>query len=166
MCVERMWRAHDLKPSYDVVIIGAGVHGLAIAYYLGQRGIANVAVLDKGYLGGGASGRNTAIIRLDRAVLEVAFNWNEVRVSLPDEPYVAGGPVVHALKPDAAQDYLTELADQMQDWIDAIREGRPPFVDPRSVVPSIELMETCYRRRQPLVFPWDCPEVSRTPVLQ
>jgi sarcosine oxidase subunit beta len=60
---ERMWRTHDLKPVYDVVIIGAGVHGLAIAYYLGKLGITNVAVLDKGYLGGGASGRNTAIIR-------------------------------------------------------------------------------------------------------
>jgi sarcosine oxidase subunit beta len=63
MPVERMWRSHDLKASYDVVIIGAGVHGLAIAYYLGKRGITNVAVLDKGYLGGGASGRNTAIVR-------------------------------------------------------------------------------------------------------
>src|SRR3954447_25875371 len=63
MSVERMWRTHDLRPAYDVVIIGAGVHGLAIAYYLGKRGITNVAVLDKGYLGGGASGRNTAIIR-------------------------------------------------------------------------------------------------------
>src|SRR3989442_7004539 len=63
MAVERMWRTHDLKRQYDVVIIGAGVHGLAIAYYLGKRGITNVAVLDKGYLGGGASGRNTAIIR-------------------------------------------------------------------------------------------------------
>src|ERR1700687_387635 len=63
MPVERMWRTHELKPVYDVVIIGAGVHGLAIAYYLGKRGITNVAVLDKGYIGGGASGRNTAIIR-------------------------------------------------------------------------------------------------------
>jgi sarcosine oxidase subunit beta len=63
MPVERMWRTHELKPVYDVVIIGAGVHGLAIAYYLGKRGITNVAVLDKSYIGGGASGRNTAIIR-------------------------------------------------------------------------------------------------------
>jgi len=63
MPVERMWRIHELKPVYDLVIIGAGVHGLAIAYYLGKRGITNVAVLDKGYIGGGASGRNTAIIR-------------------------------------------------------------------------------------------------------
>ena len=61
---ERMWRARDLKPSYDVVIVGAGVHGLATAYCLGsQHGIRSVALLEKGYLGSGNSGRNTAIIR-------------------------------------------------------------------------------------------------------
>ncbi len=54
----------DLKSSYDVVIIGAGGHGLAIAYYLArEHGITDVAVLDKGYLGGGNTARNTAIIR-------------------------------------------------------------------------------------------------------
>jgi sarcosine oxidase subunit beta len=59
-----MWRRHDLKPSYDAVIIGGGVHGLAAAYYLAaNHGISNVAVLDKGYIGGGGSGRNTAILR-------------------------------------------------------------------------------------------------------
>jgi sarcosine oxidase subunit beta len=74
MPAERMWRSHELKKSYDVVIIGAGVHGLAIAYYLGKRGITNVAVLDKGYLGGGASGRNTAILRSNYRTPEgVAF---------------------------------------------------------------------------------------------
>src|SRR3984885_1264787 len=60
----RMWRHHDLRPSYDVVIVGAGVHGLAAAYYLGkEHGVRKVAVLDKSYLGAGASGRNTAILR-------------------------------------------------------------------------------------------------------
>ncbi|WP_245645484.1 sarcosine oxidase subunit beta family protein [Pseudonocardia acaciae] len=60
----RAWRAHELKDSYDVVIVGGGVHGLACAYYLAaNHGITNVAVLDKGYLGGGGSGRNTAILR-------------------------------------------------------------------------------------------------------
>ena len=59
-----MWRAHDLQSSYDVVIIGAGVHGLATAYYLGKlHGIRRVALLEKSYLGAGSSGRNTAIIR-------------------------------------------------------------------------------------------------------
>jgi sarcosine oxidase subunit beta len=77
----RMWHSHDLKKSYDVVIIGAGVHGLAIAYYLGKRGITNVAVLDKGYLGGGASGRNTAIIRSNYRTPEgVAFYDESVKL--------------------------------------------------------------------------------------
>jgi len=61
---DRMWRTRDLKPGYDVVIVGAGVHGLATAYYLGsQHNIRRVALLEKGYLGSGNSGRNTAIIR-------------------------------------------------------------------------------------------------------
>jgi len=59
-----VWRRHELKAAYDVVIVGAGVHGLATAYYLAaNHGITDVAVLDTGYLGGGGSGRNTAIVR-------------------------------------------------------------------------------------------------------
>ena len=54
----------ELRPSYDVAIIGGGGHGLAAAYYLAARhGVRNVAVFDKGWLGGGNTGRNTAIIR-------------------------------------------------------------------------------------------------------
>jgi sarcosine oxidase, subunit beta len=61
---ERMWQQRALKSRYDVVIVGAGVHGLATAYYLGsQQGVRSVALLDRGYLGNGSSGRNTAIIR-------------------------------------------------------------------------------------------------------
>lgn len=79
---ERMWRRHDLKPAYDAVIIGAGVHGLAISYYLARdHGITNIAVLDKGYLGGGASGRNTAIIRSNyRTPQGVAFYDESVKL--------------------------------------------------------------------------------------
>jgi sarcosine oxidase subunit beta len=60
-----MFTQHErLRPSYDVVIIGAGGHGLAAAYYLARdHGIRDIAVLDKGYLGGGNTGRNTTIIR-------------------------------------------------------------------------------------------------------
>ncbi len=54
----------DLKKAYDVVIIGAGGHGVATAYYLAKyHGITHVAVLEKGYLGGGNTARNTAVIR-------------------------------------------------------------------------------------------------------
>jgi sarcosine oxidase subunit beta len=58
-----MWGKHPLKDRYDVVIVGAGVHGLSTAYYLGKMGVKSVAVLDRGYIGGGASARSTAIIR-------------------------------------------------------------------------------------------------------
>ena len=54
----------ELKPRYDVVIIGGGGHGLATAYYLAKdHGITDVAVIEQGYIGGGNTGRNTAIIR-------------------------------------------------------------------------------------------------------
>lgn len=60
----RMWRPRpELKDSYDVVIVGGGSHGLATAYYLKQHGITNVAVLEKSYIGSGAAGRNTTILR-------------------------------------------------------------------------------------------------------
>ena len=61
---EQAWRSPDPKPEYDVIIIGGGGHGLATAYYLArEHGITNVAVLEKGWIGGGNTGRNTTIIR-------------------------------------------------------------------------------------------------------
>ena len=61
----RMWRpSPELKNSYDVVIIGGGSHGLATAYYLARStAITNVGVLEKSYIGSGAAGRNTTILR-------------------------------------------------------------------------------------------------------
>ncbi|WP_227284469.1 sarcosine oxidase subunit beta family protein [Boseongicola sp. H5] len=59
-----VWRDPEPKPAYDIVIIGGGGHGLATAYYLArEHGLGNIAVLEKGYLGGGNVGRNTTIVR-------------------------------------------------------------------------------------------------------
>ena len=59
-----VWRSPEPKPSYDIVIVGGGGHGLATAYYLAKNHrIRNVAVLERGWLGGGNTGRNTTIVR-------------------------------------------------------------------------------------------------------
>lgn len=61
---KQAWRSPEAKPNYDVIIIGGGGHGLATAYYLArEHGIRRVAVLERGWLGGGNTGRNTTAIR-------------------------------------------------------------------------------------------------------
>src|SRR3712207_9218413 len=58
------WPDAEPKAEYDVVIVGAGGHGLGTAYYLAkEHGLSRGAVIDKGWLGGGKTGRNTTIIR-------------------------------------------------------------------------------------------------------
>jgi len=74
--------APDLKPAYDVVIIGAGGHGLAAAYYLATRhGVKNIAVIEKGWLAGGNTARNTTIVRSNYLTPEgVAFYKESVEL--------------------------------------------------------------------------------------
>ncbi len=81
---ERAWRSPTPKAEYDVVIVGAGGHGLATAYYLAKNHeITNVAVLEKGWIGGGNTGRNTTIIRSNylqdesAAIFELSRNLYE-----------------------------------------------------------------------------------------
>ena len=60
----KAWRSPEPKPMYDVIIVGGGGHGLATAYYLAkEHNITNVAIVEKGWIGGGNTGRNTTIIR-------------------------------------------------------------------------------------------------------
>ena len=60
----RQWRDPEPKSNYDVIIIGGGLHGLATAFYLAKNhNIKNIAVLEKGWIGGGNAGRNTTIVR-------------------------------------------------------------------------------------------------------
>src|SRR6267142_6693869 len=71
---QEAWRSPPPKPSYSVVIVGGGGHGLATAYYLAkEHGITNVAVIEKGWLGGGNTARNTTIIRSNYLWDESAF---------------------------------------------------------------------------------------------
>jgi len=64
----RQWRDPELKPAYDIIVVGGGLHGLAAAYYLAKNhGLKNIAVLEKGWLGGGNGGRNTTIVRSNYA---------------------------------------------------------------------------------------------------
>ncbi|SON53619.1 Sarcosine oxidase subunit beta [Hartmannibacter diazotrophicus] len=73
----RQWRTPEPKASYDVIIVGAGGHGLATAYYLATvHGITNVAVIEKGWLGGGNTGRNTTIVRSNYLFDESAGLYN------------------------------------------------------------------------------------------
>ena len=58
------WRNPEIKKEYDAIIVGGGGHGLTTAYYLAKNhGIKNIAVVEKGWIGGGNTGRNTTIIR-------------------------------------------------------------------------------------------------------
>jgi len=94
------WRQAELKPEYEVVIVGGGGQGLATAYYLAKNhGLKNIAVLEKGWIGGGNTGRNTSIMRSNylfeestqfydfslklygqHGVLNLAYNRNEMRL--------------------------------------------------------------------------------------
>ena len=93
------WPSDQPKRHYDVVIVGAGGHGLATAYYLATRhGITNVCVLDKGYIGSGNSGRNTTIIRANYGLPEsIRFYAHSQRLygTLEDE---TGCWIMHAPK--------------------------------------------------------------------
>ncbi len=82
--VRRMWRPRgELKNRYDVVIVGGGSHGLATAYYLAKNhGVKNVAVLEQSYIGSGASGRNTTIIRSNYRTPEGAAFYGTQRRAL------------------------------------------------------------------------------------
>jgi len=77
----RQWRDATPKPHYDLVIVGGGGHGLATAYYLASvHGVRNVAVVEKGWLGGGNTARNTTIIRSNYLHPESAALYNHALV--------------------------------------------------------------------------------------
>ena len=138
------WRAPDPKPAYDIVIVGGGGHGLATAYYLasvfGQR---SVAVLEKGWIGGGNVGRNTTIIRSNYLLpgnepfYEFSLKlWEGLEQALNYNAMVSQRSILNLFHSDAQRDAFvrranamimagadTELADQTQ-----LRDALP-FLD-------------------------------------
>jgi len=82
---ERAWASPEPKAQYDAVIVGAGGHGLATAYYLAKNhGMTNIAVVEKGWLGGGNTGRNTTIIRSNYLQDESAAIFEKSRALYED----------------------------------------------------------------------------------
>ena len=72
------WRSPEPRREYDVIIVGGGGHGLATAYYLAkEHGIRNVAVLEKGWIGGGNTGRNTTIVRSNYLWTEASLLYEQ-----------------------------------------------------------------------------------------
>ncbi len=123
------WRKPDPRPSYEVIVIGAGGHGLATAYYLAkEHGITNVAVLEKGWLGSGNIGRNTTIVRSNYLLpASVRFYEHSVRMweSLSHElnynvMFSQRGILNLAHSPAQADDYIRRGNAMIHDGADAV----------------------------------------------
>ncbi|MBV1703851.1 MAG: sarcosine oxidase subunit beta family protein [Hyphomicrobiales bacterium] len=143
------WRSPEPKASYDAVIVGAGGHGLATAYYMAkERGLTNVAVIEKGWLGGGNTGRNTTIIRSNylweesEAIYEHAMGlWQELSTELNyNVMYSARGVMMlahdrHDVETFKRHVHANRLAGIDNEWISA-GEAKA-FCPPLDVSPTL-----------------------------
>ena len=127
------WRNPDPRPHYDVIVIGGGGHGLATAYYLAkEHGISNVAVLEKGWLGGGNTGRNTTIVR-SNYMLEANAHfyehslklWEGLSQDLNFNVMFSQRGVINLAHSDAQLDSLSRRGNAMRlNGIDAVMLSR------------------------------------------
>ena len=139
-----VWRDPDPKPDYDAIIIGGGGHGLATAYYLArEHGLTKVAVLEKGYLGGGNVGRNTTIVRANYALpgnsefySHSLKLWEGLEADLNFNVMHSQRGVINLFHSDGQRDYAARrgnaMINQGDDAILLDREGvrkRLPFLD-------------------------------------
>ena len=116
------WRDPEPKTHYDVLVIGGGGHGLATAYYLAkEHGITNVAVLEKGWIGGGNAGRNTTIIRSnyllpgnERFYEKSMQLWEGLEQDLNYNAMVSQRGVVNLFQSDAQRDAAARRGNSMR----------------------------------------------------
>jgi len=116
------WRDAVLKPTYDVLIIGGGGHGLATAYYLAKvHGITNVAVLEKNWIGSGNAGRNTTIIRSNYLLpgnvpfYELSMQlWESLEQELNYNAMVSQRGIVNLFHSDAQRDAAARRGNAMR----------------------------------------------------
>jgi sarcosine oxidase subunit beta len=130
---ERAWRDPEPKKHYDIVIVGAGGHGLASAFYLAKNhGIKNIAVLEKGYLGGGNTGRNTTIVRSNYMLDENALFyekslklWEQLSQELNFNVMFSQRGVLNLAHSDSQMDAIIRRGNTMRlNGIDAELLGR------------------------------------------
>jgi sarcosine oxidase subunit beta len=146
---QRQWRSPEPKASYDAVIVGGGGHGLATAYYLAkEHGLTKLAVLEKGWIGGGNTGRNTTIIRSNylqdesAAIYEHAVKlWEGLSAELNYNVMFSQRGVmmlahnVHDVQSLKRHVYANRLAGIDNEWLS--REQAKAFCPPLNISPDI-----------------------------
>ena len=146
---EVAWKDPEPKIEYDVIIIGGGGHGLATAYYLAkEHGITNVAILEKGWIGGGNVGRNTTILRsnymFDSNAHFYEFGmklWETLSQELNYNVMYSPRGIINLAHSDAQMNAYARRGNSMRlNGIDAILLGRD---DLKKMIPFADFSETC-----------------------
>ncbi|MEO8651598.1 MAG: sarcosine oxidase subunit beta family protein [Hyphomicrobiaceae bacterium] len=143
------WRAPEPKAAYDAIIVGGGGHGLGTAYYLAkEHGLRNIAVVEKGWLGGGNTGRNTTIIRSNylweesEAIYELAMKlWetlsDELNYNVMYSPrgVMMLAHTVHDIQVLKRHVHANRLAGIDNEWLTA--EQAQAFCPPLNIAPTL-----------------------------
>ena len=146
---EVAWKDPEPKKEYDVIIIGGGGHGLATAYYLAkEHGITNVAILEKGWIGGGNVGRNTTILRsnymFDSNAHFYEFGmklWESLSQELNYNVMYSPRGIINLAHSDAQMNAYARRGNSMRlNGIDAILLGRDEI---KQMIPFADFSETC-----------------------